>query len=184
MIETFPGINAERVLTLFSRGESFDVPGFAALFTNTPVYAFGNYEICLDRPAIEKSAAAFFAQINAVYHDIKMLWESGDCVFVEMDVSYWRKADNSLITLPCCDIFRVEGDKFSELRIFMDVSPVSDPKGAVPSNVSVFTASAGKRLVPPDTMKHFYAEHPEGTRRVQAGFAPKWSVDGPRWQIG
>ena len=183
MTEYFPGTTTERVLTLFSRGESFDPAGFAALFTETPVYAFGNFDVCFDKPAIEKSAAAFFAQINAVYHDIKMMWESGDCVFVEMDVSYWRKADNSLITLPCCDIFRLEDGKFSELRIFMDVNPVFDPKGAVPASVSVFTGASAKHLAQPGTMKEFYANHAEGKRRVQAGFAPKWSVDGPKWAI-
>ena len=55
------------------------------------------------------------------------MWEVDECVFVEMDVSYWRK-DGTMITLPCFDIFRSEGDKFSELRIFMDCNPVFDPK--------------------------------------------------------
>ena len=175
--------NIDLVKRLFSRGEAFDSEGFITFFTDKPLYQFGNFEVCLDKQSIKQSADNFFSQINAVYHDIKMMWEVGDAVFVEMDVTYWRK-DNSVITLPCCDIFRVEGDKFSELRIFMDVNPVFNPTIPVPDTSSVMTISEGKRMIPPDTMKKHFAEHEEGKQRVANGYAPKWSIDGPKWTIG
>jgi alkylhydroperoxidase/carboxymuconolactone decarboxylase family protein YurZ/catechol 2,3-dioxygenase-like lactoylglutathione lyase family enzyme/limonene-1,2-epoxide hydrolase len=177
-----PGTTTDMVKRLFSRGEAFDSEGFITFFTDTPVYQFGNFDVCLDKAAIKKSADAFFSQISAVYHEIKMMWEIGDVVFVEMDVTYWRK-DGSVITLPCCDIFRVQGDKFSELRIFMDVNPVFNPKIPVPNSASVFTISGGKRLAPPNTMRQHFAEHPEAQERVKNGFAPKWSITGPKWPI-
>ncbi|WP_292766787.1 AtaL-like protein [Nostoc sp. NOS(2021)] len=181
--EKFPGATTDLVKRLFSRGEAFDSEGFITFFTDTPVYQFGNFDVCFDKAAIKKSADAFFSGISAVYHDIKMIWEVGDIVFVEMDVTYWRK-DGSVITLPCSDIFRVEGDKFSELRIFMDVNPVFEPTITVPNSASVFTVNEGKRLITPDTMKKHFAEHPEGRQRVQTGFAPKWSVaNPPKWSI-
>ncbi len=181
-IEKISGTNVDLVKRLFSRGEAFDSAGFVTFFTDNPVYQFGNFDVCLDKQAIQKSADNFFSQINAVYHEIKMIWEIGDLVFVEMDVTYWRK-DNSEISLPCTDIFRVEGDKFSELRIFMDVNPVFDPSIAVPSSASVLTANEGKTIVPPGTMKRHFAEHPEGKQRVADGYAPKWSIAGPQWAI-
>jgi catechol 2,3-dioxygenase-like lactoylglutathione lyase family enzyme len=181
--EKFPGATTDLVKRLFSRGEAFDSEGFINFFTDTPIYQFGNFDVCFDKAAIKKSADAFFNGISAVYHDIKMIWEVGDVVFVEMDVSYWRK-DGSVITLPCSDIFRVEGDKFSELRIFMDVNPVFDPTINVPNSASVFTVSEDKRLIPPNTMKKHFAEHPEGRQRVKTGFAPKWSIaNPPKWSI-
>ncbi|MCW5316081.1 DUF1857 family protein [Nostoc sp. KVJ3] len=181
--EKFPGATTDLVKRLFSRGEAFDSEGFITFFTDTPVYQFGNFDVCFDKAAIKKSADAFFSGISAVYHDIKMIWEVGDVVFVEMDVTYWRK-DGSVITLPCFDIFRVEGDKFSELRIFMDVNPVFNPTIAVPNSASVFTVSEGKRLIPPNTMKKHFAEHPEARQRVKTGFAPKWSIaNPPKWSI-
>ncbi len=180
--EKISGTNVDLVKRLFSRGEAFDSAGFVTFFTDNPVYQFGNFEVCLDKEAIKKSADNFFSQINAVYHEIKMIWEVGDLVFVEMDVTYWRK-DNSEISLPCTDIFRVEGDKFSELRIFMDVNPVFDPTISVPPSASVLTASQGKALIPPGTMKRHFAEHPEGRQRVADGYAPKWSVAGPKCAI-
>ena len=177
MLERLPGTATDMVKRLFSRGEAFDADGFITFFTDTPVYQFSNFDVCLDKAAIKKSALDFFSQISAVYHEIKMLWEVGDVVFVEMDVTYWRK-DGSIISLPCFDIFRLEGDKFSELRIFMDVNPLFDRTITVSDTASVFTVSEGKRLNPPNIMRSFFAEHAEGIKRVETGFAPKWSING------
>lgn len=182
MSEQFPGILANRVLTLFTHGEAFDAKGFADLFVDAPIYQFGNFPVELTRAGIEKSAANFFSQISAVYHEIKMLWEIGDAVFVEMDVSYWRK-DGSLITLPCADIFRFDGDRFAELRIFMDVNPVFDAAVDVAENASVFTMSGDEKSVPPGTMRQFTAEDAATRQSVESGLIPKWLLDGPRWKI-
>ncbi|WP_242045739.1 MULTISPECIES: nuclear transport factor 2 family protein [unclassified Calothrix] len=183
MSNKLPGTNTDLVKRLFSRGEAFDSAGFVTFFTDTPVYQFGNFDVCLDKESIKKSADAFFSKIDAVYHEIKMIWEAGDVVFVEMDVLYWRK-DGSVISLPCSDIFRVEGDKFSELRIFMDVNPVFNPRISVPQSASVLTVSKGQQIIPPGTMRKHFAEHPEGKERVAQGFVPKWSIAGPKWSIG
>ena len=180
--EKISGTNVDLVKRLFSRGEAFDSEGFITFFTDTPVYQFGNFDVCLDKQSIKKSADNFFSQIDAVYHEIKVIWEVGDTVFVEMDVLYWRK-DGSMISLPCTDIFRVEGDKFSELRIFMDVNPVFDPSIPVPQSASVMTASEGKQVLPPGTMRRHFAEHPEAIQRIGQGYVPKWSTAGPRWSI-
>ena len=175
-----PGRATNLVKQLFSRGEAFDADGFVTFFTDTPLYQFGNFEVCFDKAAIKKSANNFFSQINAVYHNIKMMWEVGDLVFVEMDVTYWRK-DNSVVSLPCFDIFRLEGDKFSELRIFMDVNPVFDATISVPDNASVLTIAGEKLLQPPNIMRRFYTEDEEGKKRRAAGFTPKWSAYKPKW---
>mgnify|MGYP000036761493 FL=1 len=184
MTDRFPGSPTHRVLSLFSRGESFDSAGFTTFFTDTPAYQFGNFEVAMDKAAILASADNFFNNINAVYHEIKMMWEHGDCVFVEMDVQYWRK-DNSYISLPCFDIFRMEPgtDLFSELRIFMDVNPVFEPSRVAAPNASILTIAENKTITPPGTMKKFFAEDPEGMKRVKAGFVPKWSINGPKWSI-
>jgi ketosteroid isomerase-like protein len=177
-----PGTAADIIVRLFGRGEAFDSDGFIKFFTDTPVYQFGNGDVCLNKEAIWKSVSAFFSAVSALYHELKMLWEHGDTVFVEMDVLYWRK-DGSMVSLPCTDIFRLEGDKVSELRIFMDANPVGDPKIQVPKSASVLTVSQGKRIVAPDTMRKYFAEHPEGKERVKQGFVPKWAIAGPKWPI-
>jgi ketosteroid isomerase-like protein len=182
MPDRVPGAMADTAVRMFGRGEAFDSKGFASLFTDKPMYHFGNYEPCLTKQAIIASTDAFFANVAALYHDIRNLWEVGDTLFVEMDVRYWRK-DGSSVTLPCADIFRFEDGKVLELRIFMDSNPIGDPASVIPESVSVMTQSEGKRVVPPGLMRKYFAEHPEGIERAASGFAPKWSITGPKWPV-
>jgi SnoaL-like domain len=182
MAERSPGVMGEAVVRLFARGEAFDSDGFIGFFTESPVYQFGNGKPCLTRPEIRESVAQFFAGVRALYHDIKTLSEVGDTTFVEMDVIYWRK-DGSSVRLPCADVVRFEGDLIQELRIFMDAGPVFNPAAAVPEESSVMTVAGGVRIEPAGYMRKFFAENPEGRTRVAQGFAPKWSVDGPKWKI-
>jgi limonene-1,2-epoxide hydrolase len=177
-----PGSSTELVLRLFSRGEAFDSEGFVEFFTEACVYQFGNLPICYDKATMLESSRWFFRNVTAVYHDIKAIWEINECVMVEMDVWYWR-LDGSLVSLPCSDIFRVDGSKFRELRIFMDVDPVFNPK-PVPADASVWFVGPGSRLPESGLMRTFFAEHPEGRQRAASGRAPKWSIaDPPRWPI-
>ena len=180
--EKLPGTNADIVKALFSRGEAFDSQGFIDLFADNPVYQFGNFEICFDKPAIYDSVTAFFGMVSALYHEIKMLWEVGDVVFVEMDVIYWRH-DGSSVTLPCADIVRFEGDKVAELRIFMDANPVGDASIPIAEDGQVAIVSDKQKLSSPNIMRNFFAEHPEGKRRIARGYTPKWAIVGPRWQV-
>ena len=173
MSERLPKATAELVKQLFSHGEAFDSEEFATFFTDRPVYQFGNFEPCFSQLAIARSANDFFSKISAVYHDIKTMCEIADLVFVEMDVTYWRK-DNSVVTLPCSNIFRLKGNKFSELRIFMDVNPVFDPAIAVCDRSSVFISSKGKKIATPEIMKNYYQEDLLAKKRIETGFAPKW----------
>ena len=82
---------------------------------------------------------------------------------------------NSYIT-----VFRFEGDKISELRIFMDSAPIGT-KAPIPELVSVMTVAEGEKVTPPGYLRKFFAEHPEGIERIKNGYAPKWSIAGPKW---
>ena len=180
--EKLPGTNADKVKRLFARGEAFDSQGFIDFFTDRPVYQFGNFPVCFDKESIKASVKAFFGAVSALYHDIKMLWEVGEVVVVEMDVTYWR-LDGSQVTLPCADIFRFEGDQVSELRIFMDANPVGDATIPVSPTSSVMTLRDQHRYQPVNLMRQFFSDHPEGKQRVANGFIPKWAIAGPRWPI-
>jgi SnoaL-like domain len=113
---------------------------------------------------------------------LRDVWEVGDCVFVEMDVIYWRK-DGTSIRLPCADIFRFEGDEILELRIFMDANPIFARTMAVGEKASVMTISEGKQVTPGGALRKYFAQHQEGVARVAAGFVPKWHIAGPKWPI-
>lgn len=176
------GRMAVAAMSLFTRGESFDTAGFAKLFIEAPVYQFGSFPLATNRAAIKSSADDFFTKIQAVYHDIKTLKEDGDTLLVEMDVQYWRN-DGSLVVLPCADIFRMEGELFSELRIFMDVNPVFNPSIETYKTTSVYTLPYDKQLQPSGIMKDFYTKHTNGKKRIEDGYLPKWHTHGPNWNL-
>jgi ketosteroid isomerase-like protein len=182
MTDRVAGSMADTCVRLFGRGEAFDSEGFIGFFTDNPMYQFGNGEPCLTKAAIKASVDAFFGGVEALYHDLRNVWEVGNCVFVEMDVIYWRK-DGTNIKLPCADIFRFEGDKILELRIFMDANPVFVPTMAVGEKASVMTLSEGKQVTGGGALRKYFAQHKEGVARVAAGFIPKWHIAGPKWPI-
>jgi hypothetical protein len=66
MDNKLPGINTELVQRLFARGEAFDSEGFITFFTDTPVYQFANFNVCLDKASIKKSSEEVFTKISAV----------------------------------------------------------------------------------------------------------------------
>jgi catechol 2,3-dioxygenase-like lactoylglutathione lyase family enzyme len=146
------------------------------------MYQFGNGEPCLTKAAIKDSVDVFFGSVDALYHDIRNVWEAGDTVFVEMDVTYWRK-DGTSITLPCSDILRFEGHKIQELRIYMDANPIFDKSLPVGAKASVYTISEGRRVTPPGLMRKYFTEHADGVYRAANGYPPKWSIAGPRWPL-
>jgi ketosteroid isomerase-like protein len=173
---------ADTCVRLFGRGEAFDSEGFITFFTDNPMYQFGNGDPCLTKAAIKASIDGFFGAVDALYHDVRNLWEVGDVVFVEMDVIYWRK-DGTHLKLPCSDILRFEGDKIQELRIFMDANPIFVRTMAVGEKASVMTIKGGEQVKPGGAMKKYFAEHKEGIARVAAGLVPKWAIAGPKWPI-
>lgn len=114
---------------LFALGEA--APGdptkseeFATFFTENPRYRFGNPDTMVTHQAIRDSSVAFSSKVKGLRHILKTVWQpEEDVVIIEMDVAYYR-FDGKTVTLPVMDFFRFEGDKISELRIFMDVNPV------------------------------------------------------------
>jgi ketosteroid isomerase-like protein len=182
MTDRISGSMSDTCVRLFGRGEAFDSEGFVGFFTDNPMYQFGNGEPCLTKAAIKASTDAFFGAVDALYHDLRNVWEVGDTVFVEMDVTYWRK-DGTTITLPCADILRFEGDKIQELRIFMDANPLFVRTMTVGDKASVMTISGGKQVTPSGALRKYFSEHKEGIARVAAGFIPKWHIAGPKWPI-
>lgn len=129
MADRMPGELAALIQKVFEAGEAMDVERFAERFTEDTCYQFGNEPIVYSRQGIKEadSIAAFNKTVKSIKHHIKGMWEIGDLLIVEMQVTYVRKDDKSF-TLPACDTVHFEGDLVKEMRIYMDISPVfSEP---------------------------------------------------------
>lgn len=116
--------NVSTVQHLLKMFESFDVPGFLDHLTDDAVYRFGNYPAASGKVAIESSIkASHMDQITGISFLIKSTYEKEDTVVVELDVNY-AMVSGKVITLPCLDIFRFDGDKVKAMLVFMDASPL------------------------------------------------------------
>lgn len=121
MPENSPETKANIVKRFLTESKSADQ--FASFFTEDALYRFGNGEPIIGRDRIRESSMHFRQKLKSVSHDIKTIWELGDTVVCEMEAAYTR-LDGKVLTLPCLDVFSMEGDKFREMQVYMDVSPV------------------------------------------------------------
>jgi ketosteroid isomerase-like protein len=121
MLQKFPGERSKLVKQWLEEGKSVDE--FVSFFTEDAIFCFGNAPPIIGRQGIRESSMLFRTKVKSFTHDIKSIYEQEDTVICEMDVTYTRH-DGKVFTIPCMDIFRIEDNQCSELRIFMDVSPV------------------------------------------------------------
>ncbi len=106
--------------------ETRSVDEFANYFTEDAVYKVGNNPPIIGRDRIRESSVRFRQAIKGIVHNIKQIWEMGNTVVVELDVTYTRN-DDKVVNLPCLDVIELEGDKFKAIHIYIDLSPVFAP---------------------------------------------------------
>jgi len=124
MAETRPGEKAEVIRRLIRLFEAMNVDEALTMFTEDARYRFGNYLPAVGREDIRKAATSSHLEaIKGVKFNIQGLWEFGDVLVCEMDIEYIR-TDDSVLTLPCADVFRMEGNRIKDMRIYMDPSPL------------------------------------------------------------
>jgi predicted SnoaL-like aldol condensation-catalyzing enzyme len=110
----------------FLTGGAKNLDDFMGFFTDDAKYKFGNAPVMTGKPAIKEFAANARKRVKFVTHDIKNMWEIGDVVICEMDINYHR-LDDSVVSLPCTDIFRMDGNLIRDMQVYVDVSPLMAP---------------------------------------------------------
>ncbi|MTJ46746.1 nuclear transport factor 2 family protein [Dolichospermum sp. UHCC 0259] len=132
------GQKSEIVRRMFEAGESMNVDNFVKFYTEDAHYQFSNFPVAYGPQGIKDTSVGFLQTVAKVHHYITNIWEQGDTVICEMEVTYIRH-DGKVFRLPCCDTIVFKGDKVQELRIYMDISPVFQteevkPQAAVSSD--------------------------------------------------
>ena len=124
MADTRPGEKSEVIRRLIRLFEAMNVDEALTMFTEDARYRFGNYPVAVGREDIRKAATSSHLEaIKGVKFNIQGLWEFGDVVVCEMEIEYIR-TDDSTLTLPCTDVFRMQGNRIKDMRIYMDASPL------------------------------------------------------------
>jgi len=120
----YSGSKIDILKQLFLAGEAMNINNFVNFFTEDALYQFGNFPVVYGHQAIKDASVGFLEKCEGLHHHMKNMWQlSEELVIVEMDVTYIRH-DGKVFTLPCADTVRFKGEKISELRIFMDVTPM------------------------------------------------------------
>ncbi len=55
-------------------------------------------------------------------HTVRLKVNPNDIVIIEVDSHFLRLKDQAAITVPCTDIYRMEGLKIAEWRVYADIS--------------------------------------------------------------
>jgi len=57
-------------------------------------------------------------------HDVRKLWEEPGIITIEMEAKYHRHRDNADVGVACCDVYRMQGNKVAEWRVYADGTPL------------------------------------------------------------
>ena len=123
----FSGPRVDIIKKMFLAGEALNVNNFIRFYADQCYYQFGNFPPAHTPQEIADSSQGFIDSCEGLHHRILNIWEpETDTMICEMEVTYISHS-GKVVTLPCCDIIKFEGDKVKELKIFMDVNPLFQP---------------------------------------------------------
>jgi ketosteroid isomerase-like protein len=75
------------------------------------------------KTAFVDAVNAFLGSIGSVRHEILTVYSDGDAAIGEFDVHYTRH-DGKVVTVPCCNVFRLRDGLIAEYRSYIDATPV------------------------------------------------------------
>lgn len=108
---------------LFSAVDQMNADKFVTYLSEDAQFKFGNAAVVKGRDNIRKAVSDFFGTIKGLHHRILNVWNPGDSVISEIEVTYTRK-DGKKVVVPCMNLFTMKGKKIRDYRIFIDISPV------------------------------------------------------------
>jgi ketosteroid isomerase-like protein len=114
---------SDQLRRVFATFDAKDVSTLASFMTDDVELRLGNAETIKGKTAFVDAVKGFLASIAGVRHEILTVYEDGDAAIVEFDVHYTR-LDGDVVTLPCCNVFRVRDGLIAEYRSYMDATPV------------------------------------------------------------
>jgi ketosteroid isomerase-like protein len=120
MSETTVSDQLHRVFATF---DVQDVATLAEFMTDDVQLRLGNADMIQGKTAFVDAVNAFLASIAGVRHEILTVYSDGDAAIIEFDVHYTRR-DGNVVTIPCCNVFRLRDGLIAEYRSYIDATPV------------------------------------------------------------
>jgi ketosteroid isomerase-like protein len=114
---------SDQLRRVFAAFDAQDVAALAQFMTDDVELRLGNADAIQGKRAFVEAVNAFLGSIAGVRHEILTVYRDGDAAIVEFDVHYTRH-DGGVVTLPCCNVFRLRGGLIAEYRSYIDATPV------------------------------------------------------------
>jgi ketosteroid isomerase-like protein len=108
---------------IFASFDAKDVSTLAEFMTDDVQLRLGNAEMIQGKAAFVAAVNGFLDSIAGVRHEILNVFTDRDAVIVEFAVHYMRH-DRDVVTLPCCNVFRLRDGLVAEYRSYIDAQPV------------------------------------------------------------
>jgi ketosteroid isomerase-like protein len=116
----------DQMSRVFATFDAKDVSSLANFVTDDVEVRLGNADTINGKAAFVAAVNAFLGSIAGVRHEILTVYRDGDAAIVEFDVHYTRH-DGDVVTLPCCNVFRLRDTLIAEYRSYIDATPVYAP---------------------------------------------------------
>ena len=113
----------EQARQVFAAFDAKDLPALAALVTDDVRLRLITAPTVEGKAAFVEAVSGFTASVAQFRHDIVNVWGDADALIVELEVRYTR-LDGGVITLPCCNVFRLRNGLVADYRVYMDIGPV------------------------------------------------------------
>jgi ketosteroid isomerase-like protein len=97
---------------------------FKPYFHEKLLYKVGAAEPVHGPQACADFLARVYTKLQPADHEVRGMWEIGNVVIVEMDAKYKVIEDGRPVTVPCCDVYRFDGNLIREWRVYPDASNV------------------------------------------------------------
>ena len=116
-------LGPDQLRRVFATFDANDVSGLAEFVTDDVEVRLGNADLIKGKTAFVDAVNAFLGSVAGVRHEILTVYRDGDAAIVEFDVHYTRH-DGDVVTLPCCNVFRLRDGLIVEYRSYIDATPV------------------------------------------------------------
>ena len=107
--------------SLLSAIDRMDADAFASFLTENSVFRFGNGEPVKGKRNVREYVARFFSSIKSLKHEVLGVWESGQVLTVQGEVTYTRK-DSRLVKVPFVNLLKMKGTLIHEYLVYVDAS--------------------------------------------------------------
>lgn len=108
---------------MFASIDAMDTERFLGFLTDDASFKFGNADAAVGKEAIRKAVSGFFGLINGLSHNIINIWEIGDAIICQGEVTYTKK-DGNKITLPFVNIFKMKDSLIKDYLVYIDIGPL------------------------------------------------------------